>query len=63
MFYIKMNSASSEHWYWNQQIQNWVNDPQAATLFPTQDAAYEEQPYADAYGPGEAIVCEKRTQS
>lgn len=58
MFYIKMNSASPQHWYWNQSAQNWTSDPKAATLFPTKDKAEEEQGYANDYGPGEAIVCD-----
>lgn len=60
MFYIKMNSASPDHWYWNQNFQNWVSDPASATMYTTREEAEAEQPYANDYGPGEAIVCEKQ---
>ena len=55
-FYIWMNQASANPYYWNQTAQNWTSNPREATFFDTVDEAAAEAFYADDYGPGEAIV-------
>jgi len=59
-FYIALNGAYTKPYYWSQPAQNWTTDSDQATLFDTRENADAECVYADAYGPGEAYVCEKR---
>ena len=57
-FFIKHNEASSVNYYWSQPAQNWTSAPHDATFFDTREEADDEAKYAEAYGPGEALVLE-----
>lgn len=62
-FYIRMHGATETTWYWSQPAQNWTTDALQATFFVSAAEASEEAVYADAHGPGEAWVCERRSAS
>ncbi len=58
-FYISHNrgAVTGGNEYWSRPAQNWTTDPMAASLFLSRGEAEAEAVYADAYGPGEAVVC------
>jgi len=56
--YIKLNVASPQHWYWDQNAQNWNSDPERATIFNNDQEAFIEAQRAERSGAtGEVLVC------
>jgi hypothetical protein len=59
-FYIWLNGASQENYYWKQSAQNWTSNASEATLFKSEKDAIEEAKYAEDYSDGEVEVRESR---
>jgi hypothetical protein len=55
-YYIWLNLASPNNYYWSQPAQNWTINPHDATLFDNVEDAEMEQYYADQQITGESII-------
>jgi hypothetical protein len=55
-FFIWLNDATHERYYWNQMAQNWTTNFADATKFDSEQEARDEAVYADRATKAEVVV-------